>query len=175
MRDQRSLLTYNYNKMTRKNLTEILYDILVLQVLQQRNLLLHRSDHALFPFFASRPTHLEIDLLDGHEQTCLGVHAEVDLAEGTLTDKSSLYPFDGSVGYKFEKTRNRSRKARLENDSRHSLPVDVTAFPCWSSFSSSSSSSSSSLPSSSDVSSSELSDASSSESSPSSSGTNPGL
>jgi hypothetical protein len=59
-------------------LTQILHNVLMLQLLEQLDLPFQRFDHGPLPLLIASASCGQLDLLDRHEQTGLGVHAEED-------------------------------------------------------------------------------------------------
>ena len=76
--------------------TEILNDVLMVQTLEQFNLPLESTQHALFAFLIGSRSSWQLDLLNGHEETCQSVYTKINLAERTSTDEGTLDPLDGS-------------------------------------------------------------------------------
>ena len=83
-------------KSKRRKRTEILNDVLMVQTLEQFNLPLESTQHALFALLIGSRSSWQFDLLNGHEETCQSVYTEINLAERTSTDEGTLDPLDGS-------------------------------------------------------------------------------
>jgi hypothetical protein len=78
-------------------LTQILHDVVLLQILEQLNLTLQSVEHLLLSLFVGRDARGDVDLLDGHEQPPAGVHAEEDRTEGAGSNECSLDPLEGAL------------------------------------------------------------------------------
>lgn len=72
--------------------TEILHDVLVLQVFEELDLGLESAEHALFPLLVGPCALGELDLLNCHQESTIGVHSEIDLAKRALPNESTLDP-----------------------------------------------------------------------------------
>ena len=66
----------------------------MLQITEQLDLVFQGAQHRLLALLVRRGACGQLDLLDGHQETCRGVHSEVDLSKGTSTDESALDPLD---------------------------------------------------------------------------------
>ena len=74
-------------------LTEVAYNVFVLQVFEQFNLSFQSAEHALLPFLVRTRASRQFDLLHSHEKTIASVHSEIDFAKGAGTDQSTFDPF----------------------------------------------------------------------------------
>ena len=72
----------------------ILHDILVVQVLEQLDLVLERTQHAPLALLVRLRAGGQLDLLDGHEQPARGVQPEVHLPKGPCADERAFDPLD---------------------------------------------------------------------------------
>lgn len=72
--------------------TEVLHDMLMLEVLQQLHLAFQRVQHLLFTLLVDRRGRRQIDLFHGHEKTGRSVHTKVNLPERARTDQRAFNP-----------------------------------------------------------------------------------
>lgn len=66
----------------------------VLELLQKLNLTLQSVEHALLALLVVRVASGKLNLLDGHEGSAGGIHAEEDGSERTSADESPLDPLE---------------------------------------------------------------------------------